>query len=111
MAVPDNVSFLPTAAEEFLRLQRDEPGAYAALLKAFTSLGKDGPPADTCYVPIQEPPFPNTLAYRFERAGYAVVFESNQRIVARTSGGLRIARAIRTPQGTYTIWAILAPQA
>lgn len=111
MDLPDNVSFLPTAAEELLRLRTSDPPAYRALLEAFAALGTHGPPADTAYVPVQEPPFPNALAYRFQHAGYTVVFESNQRIVCKTSSGIRVARAIRTPKGSYTIWAIVSPEA
>ena len=113
MTVPDNVVFLPEAAEEYLRLRESNPKAHAAITSALMALGKDGPPQDTCYVPFQEPPFPNTLAYRFEVFGFAIVFECAQRIILQTSSGIRIARALRFAGADpiYTIWAIIPPSA
>lgn len=84
---------------------------YEAVLSALARLGEEGPPADTCYVPVQEPPFPNTLAYRFSTGGYAIVFECDQRVVMKTASGIRIVRALRSRavEARYTVWAILGP--
>lgn len=109
MTLPGNIDFLPGAAQEFARLKRERPAAYTAILGALTSLGRSGPPPDTCYVPVQEPPFPNTLAYRFEAGGYTIVFESNQRVLMKTRAGVRVVRALRGEGASprYTIWAVL----
>jgi hypothetical protein len=109
LVLPNNIDFLPGAAKEFARLRRESPEAYAAVLRALISLARAGPPADTRYVPVQEPPFPNTLAYRFEAGGRTLVFESNQRILMQTRSGVRIARALRGEgaRARYTVWAIL----
>ncbi|MBI5243247.1 MAG: hypothetical protein HY922_06095 [Elusimicrobia bacterium] len=113
MTVPDNVVFLPTAAEEYLRLREAHPKAHAAISSALIALGRDGPPKDTCYVPFQEPPFPNTLAYRFEVFGFAIVFECDQRVILQTPLGMKIVRALRFAGADpiYTIWAIIPPSA
>lgn len=110
MGLPDNISFLPGAAEEFLRLRRERHQAYTRVLSALISLVKDGPPEATRYVPIQELPFPNALAYRFEAAGCTIVFECGQRVVMKTASGLQVARALRSAgERRYVIWAILGP--
>lgn len=113
MELPDNVAFLPGAAEEFLGLRRRDRKAYQAILASLISLEWEGPPPGTCYVPIQEPPFPNTLAYRYEVAGFAIVFECNQRIVMKTTSGVTVVRALRAhgSDSRYTVWAILRPSA
>lgn len=113
MDLPDNVAFLPGAAEEFLGLRRRNRKLYRSILASLISLGRDGPPEGTCYVPVQEPPFPNTLAYRYEVAGFAVVFECNHRVVMKTTSGVTVVRALRAhgSDSRYTVWAILRPSA
>ena len=61
MSLLDGVVFLPGAAEEFLSLRKANPGTHAGVLAALRELARNGPPEGTCYVPVQEPPFPNTL--------------------------------------------------
>jgi hypothetical protein len=108
LSLPDNVYFLPGAAEELTRLRATAPKDHEALLAALCLLGTHGPPADTCYVAVQEAPFPNTLAYRFKVGGYAIVFECDQRVVMRSASGLKVVRALRSgaADACYIIWAI-----
>lgn len=105
--LPKNVLFLQGAHREYEAL-KSAPDDFAAVHGAFVSLGKDGAPRDAALVPVAEPPFPITLAYRFKAGRFTIVFESNTRVVLQTSKGARIVRSVLPPAGaTFTIWAIL----
>lgn len=112
MPLPGNILFLDGAAKELLRIKANSPSAYGAILDALVSLGQDGPPNETMLVPIDEPPFPLGIAYRFDAAGYTIVFESDKRVVHRSGTGLQVVRSIRAgyPLPRYTIWAIMAAE-